>query len=252
MPLWKKQHLARYMEQANDGTSGSAGGGGAPDVQAQIAAAVEAATAGLKAKNTELLGSLREAKDSLKRFEGIDPDAVRNIISKFASDEEATLIAAGKVDEVLNKRTERMKADFDKKLVEAQAKADAAVKRAETFQGRVLDEAIRAAASKAGLHQHAIDDALFRGRAMFTLNEDGTAISLGDDGQPVLGKDGKTPFTPGEWLETMKDKAPHWYPATAAGSGAASSTGAPRPGSPEMMKLSPVERINAARGVTRK
>lgn len=250
MPLFLRKRFA-LMDQANDGTSGT-GGGGAPDVQAQIAAAVEAATSGLKAKNAELLGSLRESKDSLKRFDGIDPDAVRNILKRFSSEEEAAMLAKGEVDKVLEKRTERMKADFDRQLAEAKTAEEAAKKRAQAFQGRVLDDAIRAAAAKAGIHQHAIDDALFRGRAMFTLDEQGKAIAVGDDGQPVLGKDGKSPFTPLEWLESMKDKAPHWYPAAASGSGAGGTTSGPRSGTPEMMKLSPVERMNAARGVTRK
>ena len=98
--------------------------------------------------------------------------------------------------------------------------SEAASKRAQAFQGRVLDDAIRAAAAKAGLHQHAIDDALFRARSMFSLDETGNAVQLGDDGRPVLGKDGKSPFAPLEWLEGMKDKAPHWFPSTASGGGA--------------------------------
>jgi|JI8StandDraft_1071087.scaffolds.fasta_scaffold156338_1 hypothetical protein len=224
MPLWKRNHLARYMDQATDGTTGSAGG--APDLQAQIAAAVEAATTGLKAKNSELLGSLRTTKDALQKFDGIDPDAVRNILKRFTDDDEAKLIANGKIDEVLTKRTERMKADYDKQLAAAQGAAEAASKRAQAFQGRVLDDSIRAAAAKAGIHQHAIDDALFRGRAMFSLDEQGAAVAMGDDGRPVLGKDGKSPFSPLEWLEGMKEKAPHWFPATASGSGASGSGGA--------------------------
>lgn len=225
MPIWKQRLLARYHapEGGAGGEDGSAGGGGegdGADVQAKIDAAVQAAVSGLKSKNTELIGSLKEAKDKLKEFDGIDPTAVRNILKRFADDEEAKLIADGKIDDVLNKRTERMKADYDKKLTEALTKAEQAEKRAQAFQGRVLDDSIRAAAAKAGIHQHAVDDALFRARAMFVLDEDGQAVQLGEDGRPVLGKDGKSPFTPLEWLEGMKEKAPHWFPATASGGGA--------------------------------
>lgn len=227
MPIWKQRLFSRL--QAPQGGEGGEGGGGeggnADDVQAKINAAVEAAVAGLKAKNSELLGNLREAKDQLKQFDGIDPNAVRDILKRFADDEEAGLIKAGKIDEVLNKRTERMKADYEKKLTDAMKAAEQASKRAQAFQGRVLDDSIRAAAAKAGLHQHAIDDALFRARSMFALDENGQAVQLGDDGKPVLGKDGKSPFTPLEWLEGMKDKAPHWFPAAASGSGAGNGGG---------------------------
>lgn len=228
MPLWKKHLLARlHKPQGGEGGEGGGGSGsgegGDADVQAKIKAAVEEAVTGLKAKNSELLGKLKERDESLKRFDGIEPDAVREILKRFADDEEAGLIKAGKIDEVLNKRTERMKADYDKRLKEALATAEQATKRAQAFQGRVLDDAIRAAAAKAGIHQHAIDDALFRARSMFALDENGQAVQLGDDGKPVLGKDGKTPFTPLEWLEGMKEKAPHWFPASASGGGSGGS-----------------------------
>lgn len=222
---WKHKHARLRAPEPDDAGNGGGGGGGGDDVQAKISAAVDAAVAGLKSKNSELLGKLKESTETLKRYEGIDPDAVRSILKRFTDDEEAALIAKGQVDTVLAKRTERMKADFDKQLAAAKAEAEAFGKRATAFQQRVLDNEIRAAAAKAGIHQHAIDDALFRGRAMFSLSDDGSAVALGDDGRPVLGKDGKTPFSPLEWLESMKDKAPHWFPAQASGGGASGSGG---------------------------
>jgi hypothetical protein len=191
-----------------------------PKVQALIRAAVEAEVNGLKSKNTELIGEQKKLKDALGKFDGIDPDAVRAILARFANDEEAGLIKAGKIDEVLDKRTAKMRADFEKKLEDATKGTEAATKRAQAFQGRVLDDSVRAAAVKAGLHPHAIDDALFRARSMFSIDENGQAVQVGEDGKPVLGKDGKNPFTPMEWLEGMKEKAPHWYPASASGGGA--------------------------------
>ena len=133
--------------------------------------------------------------------------------------------AAGKFDEVMAKRTERMKAEYERLLAEANGKAEAAMKRTKAYEGRVLDDAVRAAAAKAGLHTHAIDDALFRARSMFSLDETGQAVQLDESGKPVLGKDGKSPFTPTEWLEGMKEKAPHWFPASASGGGAGGGGG---------------------------
>ena len=227
MPLWKQRLFARLQAPEGDG----GGGGGSappqitPEVQKIIDAAVESAVTGLKAKNGELIGDTKKLKEQLQQCEGIDPVKVKAILSRFANDEEAKLIAEGKIDEVLQKRTERLRADLEGKLTKAQQDAEAASKRALAFQGRVLDDAIRAAAAKAGLHQHAIDDALFRARSMFSLDESGQAVQLGEDGKPVLGKDGKSPFTPLEWLEGMKEKAPHWYPATASGGGAGGGGG---------------------------
>jgi hypothetical protein len=54
---------------------------------------------------------------------------------------------------------------------------------------------------------------------MFTLDENGNAVQLDGDSQVVIGKDGKTPFNPAEWLDSMRESAPHWFPAGASGSG---------------------------------
>ena len=204
------------------GDKGGSGNVGSDDaaIQARIKQAVEDAVSGLKSKNSELIGKLKERDEQIKKFDGIDPDSVRNIIKRFADDEEAKLIADGKIDDVLNKRTERMRGDYEKKLAEAQKIAHESSERAKSYEGRVLENSLMAAASKVGVHQHAVDDVLFRGRAMFALDSNGQAVMLGEDGKPVLGKDGKSPYSPLEWLEGMKEKAPHWFPATASGGGA--------------------------------
>ncbi len=199
--------------------------------QADIDKAVQSAVSGLKSKNSELLGKLKEQAEAMKQFDGIDPTAVRSILQRFTDDEEAKLIASGKIDEVLNKRTERMKGEYDKKLSQAMKEAETAKGRAAKFTQRVLDDSIRAAASKAGLHTHAVDDALFRGRSMFQLDEEGQAVAIDSEGSVVIGKDGKTPLTPAEWLESMKESAPHWFPATTTGGG----TNPSKPGSGKTM-----------------
>lgn len=251
--------MPRLLE-GEPGAGGGGGGGGGddllndPKVKAAIAAAIEKEVTGLKSKNAELIGDSKKLKEQLARFEGIDPDVVRTIMKRFADDEEAGLIKAGKFDEVLEKRTSKMREDFQKQLDAAKGDAAKARQLAKAFQGRVLDDAVRAAATKAGLHQHAIEDALFRARSMFTLDENGQAVQLAEDGKPVLGKDGKSAFGPSEWLEGMKEKAPHWFPANASGGGA-SGSGKGAEGAKTMTRaafeaLSPEARATAMAGKT--
>lgn len=106
--------LLKYYAPEDDG-QGSGGGGTeiTPEIQKLIDDQVAAQVTGLKTKNSELLGTIKQQKDNLSRYEGIDPDAVRGILQRFSDDEEAKLIAAGKIDEVLDKRTERLRADVD-------------------------------------------------------------------------------------------------------------------------------------------
>lgn len=181
-------------------------------------------TSGLKSalqKEREAAKQERQRVKELEdRFKDIDPEKVRDMMAKLDKDGEASLIAAGKLDEVVARRSEKLRAELMKQVEEAAAKTEAEKARANKFSQRVLDNNIRAAAAKAGLHTGAIEDALFRARTMFSVDDDGNAVQMDDSGRPVLGKDGKTPFTPVEWLESMKDTAPHWFPAGSAGGGA--------------------------------
>ena len=215
-------HSQKYRDQAGDAGDG---GSGTPDMAKLIREAVEKEVAGLKAKNAELLDKVKSSAEALKAFDGIDAAKTREMLARFENDAEAKLIAEGKMSEVINARTEKLRLDYEKKLAEEQGKATAAIERAKAFQGRVLDDEIRAAAAKAGIHAHAVDDALFRGRAMFTLGEDGKAVQMGQDGTPVLGKDGKSYFSPAEWLDGMKEAAPHWFPNGSSGGGAGGDNG---------------------------
>lgn len=214
--------LPRLHEEATDDTAGGAGG----DVTAAIRKAVDEAVAGLKAKNGELLGKLKERDEKLKSYDGIDPDAVRSILSKFASDEEAALIAKGDIDTVLTKRTDRMKADYDKKLqAEAEAKARA-LSKADKLAARTLAGALRDAAIKTGALPEAMDDIVLRAGSVWRLNDDGEPVAINGD-EVILGKDGKTPLSPMEWAESLRETAPHLWPK-AQGTNAPGSGSGPR------------------------
>jgi hypothetical protein len=185
--------------------------------------AVDKAVTGLKAKNSELLGTIKTTKgelDQLKgQFEGLDINAVKQLLAKTGQDEEAKLIAEGKIDEVLNKRTERLRAEHERQL---------------------KVEKDRAAAALA----EAADDFVFRSRGMFAFDESGEVVAVDGDGHPIIGKDGKTPVSPLEWAESLKEAAPHLWPR-AAGAGAPGNNGGKA--AKKWGDLSEVERARLAR-----
>lgn len=220
MFIFGKWYPLMAEEGGGEGGDGGNGGGGqgaqiTPEVQALIDAQVNAAVGGLKTKNAELLGKLKTTGDQLKSFEGIDPDAVRGILSKFANDEEAQLIAKGDIDTVLTKRAERMKAGFEKDLKTAQEAAAHASSRTEKFASRVLKGEVVGAAAEAGVHKYALEDAMLAAARDFELDDEGNPIAR----EGKYGKDGK-PLTLKEWFADMKDARPHWFPATGSGGGA--------------------------------
>jgi len=221
MFIFGKWYPLMAEEGGGEGGSGGAGGGGGsgpeitPELQAIIDARVGEAVTGLKTKNTELLGKLKTTGDQLKTFEGIDPEAVRGILSKFANDEEAGLIAKGDIETVVNKRVERMKAASDKEVLTAKEEAQRHASRTEKFASRVLKGEVIGAASTAGVHKYAMEDAMLAAARDFELDDDGNPVAR----EGKYGKDGK-PLTLKEWFAEMKDSRPHWFPATGNGGGA--------------------------------
>jgi len=189
--------------------------------------------------------------DALRPYEGIDPVKTKAMLSKFTDDEEAALIADNKFDEVIARRSAKRDAELQRQVDEAHEQANGALEVASTFMERVLDNHVRAAAADSGLHPSAIEDALLRARAIFSLNDEGEAVQFYEDGETVvLGKDGKTPFSPREWLESMKQKAPHWFPA--GGSGGGSMGNKVASGGRDLSGLSPQQRMTMARATVKK
>jgi hypothetical protein len=206
--LQRKLFSHVYRNEANEGGDG---GGIPPDTAKLIAEAVAKEVAGLRAKNQELLGKVKESSEVLKSYEGIDPVKTREMFARFETDVEAKLIAEGKMSEVIDKRTERLRADYDKKLTaEAETRAKAEAKAAKLAQ-RTLAGALRDAAIKTGALPEAMDDIVLRAGTTWQLNDDGEPVAMNGD-EVVLGKDGRTPLSPIEWAESLRETAPHLWP----------------------------------------
>jgi hypothetical protein len=232
---------------AHEGNPDPGGGGGTvtltPEQQKLVDAAVEAAVTGLKAKNSELLGKLKTATDTSKAFEGIDPARARTLIEQMDNDEDLKLIGEGKKNLVIEKHTERMRQAHTAELEAERLASKAERERADTYRGAVLDNHIRAVCGD--LHKGAVEDALMHARTIFTLDAKGNAVKLDAQGNPELGKDGKSLFSPQEWMEMQRDLKPHWFPAVASGSGATGANGA-RGGTGKTMKRSAFEALPAS------
>src|SRR4030042_6836621 len=68
----------------------------------------------------------KELTDFRAQYVGIDPVKIRELQAKFEGNEEAQLIAAGKIDEVINKRTEKWRLEEDRQKQELNTKVAAA------------------------------------------------------------------------------------------------------------------------------
>lgn len=184
-------------------------------LSSKVDAALESTVTGLKAKNGELIGKEKQLKELLKQFDGLDPEKAREALAKQRELADKKLIEEGKLDELVLQRTERMKEDYEKKYQELTGQAEQAKSFANKFKGRVLSDEIRAAATALGVIPSAIDDAIYRSRDLFTVDDEGRVIPTESAGLDAKGN----PLTTKAWLETMREKAPHWFPIP-QGSGA--------------------------------
>jgi hypothetical protein len=158
----------------------------------------------------------------LKRFEGIDPEAVRQLAAEKARLEEEQRLKDGKFQEVLEARLKTAKADWDKQFAAVTGERDALNGRLTAIQ---IDQAVVTEATKRGLRPTAMPDITARARVNFKLVA-GVPQAFEADGQTArMGKDGVSPMTLAEWVDALVSDAPHLFEANAGGGAAGSGGG---------------------------
>lgn len=227
-----------------------------PEVKALVDSAVETATEGLKRNRDELLAEKRETKEKLdalsKTWEGLDPEMVRAVMHRMANDEETKLIGEGKVDEVIERRTAHLRKDFEKRLGAATDKVaeleEALVGRTAKINELIVGRSVRDAAVKAGVQPSSLEDIELRASRLFKVNEEFEIEALDKDGAAIIGKDGKGTLQPAEWLEDMRETAPHWWPpSNGGGAGGARKPGqGDGPNDKELDGMSATQKMQAA------
>ena len=182
-------------------------------------------TQGLVSNKEEILKEKKALEDNLKQLKSqwgdLDPKVVQNLVARMQNDEETKMIAEGKFDEVINKRVEAYQKDHDAKLTASQTKFEEESSKRTALENKIADLTIagmvRDAASKQGLTPTAVEDAIFRAKTTFQLNENYEPVARNSDGTLLVGKDAKSPLSVVEWLDGMKEKAPHWFEGPSGG-----------------------------------
>src|ERR1035437_147318 len=171
-----------------------------------------------KARHEEFRTNNIALTNQLKRFEGIDPDAVRQLAEENKSLRTATLSEDAKRE--MEKQLKASKSSFDKQLVAVTGERDALTGRLTAIQ---IDQAVVTEATKRGLRATALPDITSRARTAFKL-VNGVPQAFEADGQTArMGKDG--PMTLAEWVDALVSDAPHLFEANAGGGAAGSGSG---------------------------
>jgi hypothetical protein len=189
----------------------------------------------------------KATKDKLRAFDGLDPQETRDRLDKL-TDIEANPDATveQRVTSEVERRLKAKTAPLERQIAQAnEAKAAAERERDETrgtLRGRTISDEVRAAASKAKIIDSAVDDVLMYGTSVFEVGEDGQVVTK--DGVGV------TPgLKPEAWLSDMKERRPHWWPASqGAGSlgGRGGSAGGDNPFTAEAWNVTEQGKIAAA------
>jgi len=173
----------------------------------------------LRTHNIELRKQIEE-RDA--RFEGIDPDAVRQLAAEKLRLEEEQRLKDGKFQEVLADKLKAQKVDSDKLLTSVTGERDAYFAQLTAIQ---IDQGVLTAATKRGLRPTALPDITARARQTFKL-VNGVPQAFEADGKTVrYGKDGITPMTLEEWVDAQVTDAPHLFESNAGGGAASNGAG---------------------------
>lgn len=222
---FRKMAEGQKKQNADDGEGNQLPGTvdvNSPAIQEMLKKLVDEQVSGLKAKNSELLGKVKEAQEKTKQYDGVDFEKIKNLQAQMESNEEMRLLADGKVEEVVSRRVELR----DKEWENRYGALDGKVKEYETILRQkeerltelVIDGQIREAFVQLGYEATALDDMIRLGRHVFIMDENGTAVPRDSHGNIIYGKDAKTPITSSQWLESLAEKKP-WLRGASKGAG---------------------------------
>ena len=165
----------------------------------------------------------KEIEEFKARYEGIDPEQVRQLVEEKRKLE---LLAQGHKPEEFDKsvaeRVKGIKADFDKLYLAKSNELDVANTRLTAIQ---IDQGVLTVATKRGLRPTALPDITARARTVFKL-VNGAPRAFEADGTTVrYGRDGVTPMTLEEWVDAQVADAPHLFESNAGGGAAGNPAG---------------------------
>jgi len=161
--------------------------------------------------------------DMKVKFEGVDPDEHRKLQERVKGLDDADVYDKQGIEALVVRRTESMKADHERQMLQLRREHDQLKTTAEELDRRWRQDRIKTAlldaAARAGVTKAAMQDAVQRGMQVFAdLDDKGTVVAKnGDDVR--YGKDGISPLSPDEWMASLKTEAPHFWPPS-VGSGA--------------------------------
>lgn len=201
---------------------------------------------------------MREKEDLEKKLKDIgDPAQIAEMRKKIEQIEDKKLIEAGKLDELVAQKVERMRADFESQLEALKKANDTKQTDLEKTNARLSEVLIDSEITKAvtavgGVRKDAMQDIIARGKRVWRL-EDGKPVPKEGD-KLLFGKDGKNPMTFDEWALILSQTAPFLFESSSGtGAAGAQNAGARNAGKEDLSKIPAAARLGILhdRGITK-
>ena len=177
------------------------------------------ANEGLSNKNSELLQSVKDLKAQGKKYEGVDLDGLLALQKTVQNDEVLRLMSEGKHEDALELSTEKMRVTHTAELDALKTQLETATESGQKDKALVAKLLIDGGAQSAFVAAKGLDTALsdisLRARQVWTI-EEGELVARDSSGTLMQGEKG--PITMTEWAESLKETAPHLFPASESGS----------------------------------
>jgi len=153
--------------------------------------------------NTKLLQDMETLEG---KYSTIDMDKYNELLKRQQDGEFASLIKAGKIDELVDMKT---KAVHDHYNTEMKTLKEGNSTLTRQLEGLTIDSVVRDIAAKNGVAATAVDDLLLRAKSVFKL-KDGKATPF--EGENVIYASGTTdPLSVEGWVKGLSDSAPHLF-----------------------------------------
>lgn len=190
----------------------------APEVQALVQQAIDAATKTFKKEKDEFReNNIRLMKEvDAYKSSGLAPDQIRKIAENMAKNEEVRLAAEGKFDELVALRIDPMKRDYEAKLAAQSDAFEELSERHRKAEAEIFDLVVGSRVSDAvakhpDVHPSATPVITEFARKVWRKDESGEIRPYRQNGAPWISKDAKNHISFEEWIDELREPYPFLF-----------------------------------------
>jgi len=168
--------------------------------------------------------NIKLQKDIEKQAKGlanVDVEEYKALKAREQAQKDQELIEAGKVEELLTQRTERLRGDLEAQMRQFQEQATEATTRASQAEQErdsyLINTKLQQAAVASGVRDTAIPDVLNRAQQVWRIDPETKGLMPMQGDQVVYGRKGTGPMGMDEWFGSLEEQAPHLFKSSTGG-----------------------------------